>query len=102
MVHVVNRTGKDGSEDLEICEHGLEREKEKEQARVEGWRDGGWGGQKYPCELEPLIGGLEAGGTVIEADCGSKRLFFLFFFRGAYARRTCESVRRTHLEGGGG
>lgn len=40
MVHVVNRTGKDGSEDLEICEHGLERENEKEQARMEGWRVG--------------------------------------------------------------
>lgn len=40
MVHVVNRTGKDGSEDLEICEHGLEREKEKEQARMEGLRVG--------------------------------------------------------------
>lgn len=66
-----------------------------------GWRDGGWGGQKYPCELEPLIGGLEAGGTVIEADCGRKRFFFVFF-RAAYVWCTCESVRRTHLEGGGG
>lgn len=81
MVHVVNRTGKDGSEDLEICEHGLE-----------GKRSGTGGAgresdRRAKISLQVRAIDWARSRTVIEGDCSSVGCVFV-----CICLRMCESA----------